>query len=71
MDATGFIKERVDLFKDFSAERLKLLVDGSRSDRSRRMKRSHCRRGGHAFRRGVERDVAASRWAACGSRSGS
>ena len=29
MDATGFIKERVDLFKDFSAERIKQLVDGS------------------------------------------
>ena len=29
MDATGFIKERVDLFKDFTAERIKQLVDGS------------------------------------------
>src|SRR6476620_3049114 len=29
MDATGFIKERVDLFKDFAAERIKQLVDGS------------------------------------------
>ncbi len=29
MDVTGFIKERVDLFKDFSAERIKQLVDGS------------------------------------------
>src|SRR5512132_2809074 len=29
MDATGFIKERVDLFKDFTADRIKQLVDGS------------------------------------------
>src|SRR5512133_3844380 len=29
MDVTGFIKERVDLFKDFTAERIKQLVDGS------------------------------------------
>src|ERR1700756_3559705 len=29
MDATGFIKERVGLFKDFTAERIKELVDGS------------------------------------------
>ncbi|MGH7982051.1 MAG: acetate/propionate family kinase [Candidatus Udaeobacter sp.] len=29
MDATGFIKERVGLFKDFSAERIQKLVDGS------------------------------------------
>ena len=30
MDAEGFIKERVGLFKDFSAERIKeLVVDGS------------------------------------------
>src|SRR6478735_129426 len=29
MDAPGFIKERVDLFKDFTAERIKQLVDGS------------------------------------------
>src|SRR6476620_10358072 len=29
MDATGFIKERVDLFKEFTAERIKQLVDGS------------------------------------------
>ena len=29
MDATGFIKERVGLFKDFTAERIKQLVDGS------------------------------------------
>jgi acetate kinase len=29
MDAGGFIKERVRLFKDFSAERVKELVDGS------------------------------------------
>jgi len=30
MDTLGFIKERVGLFKDFSADRLKQLVDGSR-----------------------------------------
>jgi acetate kinase len=29
VDAPGFIKERVELFKDFSAERIKDLVDGS------------------------------------------
>ena len=29
MDTAGFIKERVDLFKDFTAERIKQLVDGS------------------------------------------
>src|ERR1041384_2759833 len=29
MDAAGFIKERVGLFKDFTAERIKQLVDGS------------------------------------------
>ncbi|MGH7784604.1 MAG: cyclic nucleotide-binding domain-containing protein, partial [Candidatus Binatia bacterium] len=29
MDTTGFIKERVGLFKDFSAERIQKLVDGS------------------------------------------
>jgi acetate kinase len=29
MDAAGFIKERVGLFKDFTAERIKELVDGS------------------------------------------
>ena len=29
MDAVGFIKERVGLFKDFTAERIKQLVDGS------------------------------------------
>ncbi|HEY9500338.1 MAG TPA: cyclic nucleotide-binding domain-containing protein, partial [Pyrinomonadaceae bacterium] len=29
MDAAGFIKERVSLFKDFTAERIKQLVDGS------------------------------------------
>jgi acetate kinase len=29
VDATGFIKERVGLFKDFTAERIKQLVDGS------------------------------------------
>ena len=29
MDAAGFIKERVGVFKDFSAERIKQLVDGS------------------------------------------
>ncbi|HEY4256961.1 MAG TPA: acetate/propionate family kinase [Candidatus Udaeobacter sp.] len=29
MDTTGFIKERVALFKDFSAERIQKLVDGS------------------------------------------
>jgi acetate kinase len=29
VDAEGFIKERVGLFKDFSAERIKELVDGS------------------------------------------
>ena len=29
MDAAGFIKERVSLFKDFSAEKIKELVDGS------------------------------------------
>src|SRR6476646_6817588 len=29
MDTAGFIKERVDLFKDFTAERTKQLVDGS------------------------------------------
>jgi acetate kinase len=29
MDAAGFIKERVDLFKDFTAERIKELADGS------------------------------------------
>jgi acetate kinase len=29
VDAPGFIKERVELFKDFSAERIKQLVDGS------------------------------------------
>jgi len=29
MDAIGFIKERVDLFKDFTAERIKQLADGS------------------------------------------
>ena len=30
MDAAGFIKERVGLFKDFPSERIKELVDGSR-----------------------------------------
>ena len=30
MDTAGFIKERVGLFKDFTAERIKQLVDGSR-----------------------------------------
>jgi len=29
MDAAGFIKERVGLFKDFTAERIKEIVDGS------------------------------------------
>ena len=29
MDAGGFIKEHVELFKDFSAERIKELVDDS------------------------------------------
>ena len=29
MDVAGFIKERVGLFKDFNAERIKELVDGS------------------------------------------
>ena len=29
MDAQGFVKERVGLFKDFSAERLKEVIDGS------------------------------------------
>src|SRR6476620_2076815 len=29
MDAAGFIKERVNLFKEFTAERIKQLVDGS------------------------------------------
>jgi len=29
MDAAGFIKERVGLFKDFSGERIQKLVDGS------------------------------------------
>ena len=30
MDPTGFIKEHVDVFKDFSAERIAQLVHGSR-----------------------------------------
>jgi len=29
MDAAGFIKERVGLFKDFTDERIKELVNGS------------------------------------------
>ena len=29
MDVTGFIEERVGLFKDFPSERIKELVDGS------------------------------------------
>jgi len=29
VDAGGFIKEHVELFKDFSADRIKQLVDGS------------------------------------------
>lgn len=29
MDPAGFLKEKVDLFKDFSAERIKQIVDGS------------------------------------------
>ena len=29
MEAAGFIKERVGLFKDFTTERIKELVDGS------------------------------------------
>ena len=40
MDATGFIKERVDLFKDFTAERIKQLVEGSRVGSFEAAKRS-------------------------------
>ena len=29
MDAPGFLKQKVDLFKDFSTERIKELVNGS------------------------------------------
>ena len=29
MDAAGFIKERVDLFREFTTERIKELADGS------------------------------------------
>ena len=57
MDATGFIKEHVDVFKDFSAERIAQLVDGSRV-RSFEVKEAIMHRGEEATHFGVvlERD---------------
>jgi acetate kinase len=52
MDTLGFIKERVAVFKDFSAERLKQLVDGSRV-RSFEAKEAIMHRGGEATHFGV------------------
>lgn len=52
MDTLGFIKERVGLFKDFSADRLKQLVDGSRV-RSFEAKEAIMHRGGEATHFGV------------------
>jgi acetate kinase len=52
VDTLGFIKERVGLFKDFSADRLKQLVDGSRV-RSFEAKEAIMHRGGEATHFGV------------------
>jgi acetate kinase len=60
MDALGFIKERVAVFKDFTADRLKKLVDGSRV-RSFEAKEAIMHRGDEATHFGVvlSGDVAA------------
>jgi acetate kinase len=52
VDTLGFIKERVGLFKGFSADRLKQLVDGSRV-RSFEAKEAIMHRGGEATHFGV------------------
>lgn len=52
MDTLGFIKERVGLFKNFSADRLKQLVDGSRV-KSFEAKEAIMHRGGEATHFGV------------------
>ena len=52
MDPTGFIKEHVDVFKDFSAERIAQLVDGSRV-RSFEAKEAIMYRGAEATHFGV------------------
>ncbi len=52
MDTLGFIKERVGLFKNFSADRLKELVEGSRV-RSFEAKEAIMHRGGEATHFGV------------------
>ena len=52
MDTLGFIKERVGLFKNFSADRLKELVDGSRI-RSFEAKEAIMHRGNEATHFGV------------------
>ena len=52
MDPTGFIKEHVDVFKDFSAERIAQLVHGSRV-RSFEAKEAIMHRGEEATHFGV------------------
>ena len=52
MDPNGFIKEHVDVFKDFSAERIAQLVDGSRV-RSFEVKEAIMHRGEEATHFGV------------------
>jgi len=52
MDTLGFIKGRVGVFKDFSADRLKQLVDGSRV-RSFEAKEAIMHRGDEATHFGV------------------
>jgi len=52
VDTLGFIKERVSLFKNFSSDRLKELVDGSRV-RSFEAKEAIMHRGGEATHFGV------------------